>query len=143
MPLWSHGFATSQYGLTLLDLSLFKARFYADKMASEETQKKTRRTGDKCSFSFCSNRLKDNVSIRKPPKGPEIRKKRFNFVPKTQENVSKLNTVHVCSDHFTEDDYTINPSKFGLLASSETDVSFRRTLKRGVVPSIYPTPSEE
>ena len=42
-----------------------------------------------------------------------------------------------------EDDYTINPSQFSLLASGETDVRFRRTLKRGVVPSIYPTPSEE
>ena len=49
----------------------------------------------------------------------------------------------MCSDHFTEDEYTINPSQFGLLTSGETDVRFRRTLKRGVVPSIYPTPSEE
>ena len=112
-------------------------------MASEETQKKKRRTGDMCSLSFCSKRLKDNVSIHKPPKDPEIRKKWFNFVAKTRENVSKLNTVYVCSDHFTEDDYTINPSQFGLFASGETDVRFRRTLKRGVVPSIYPTPTEE
>ena len=37
----------------------------------------------------------------------------------------------------------MNPSQFGRLTSSETDVKFRRTLKRGVVPSIYPTPSEE
>ena len=49
----------------------------------------------------------------------------------------------MCSDHFTEDEYTINPSQFGLLTSGETDAIFRRTLKRGVVPSIYPTPSEE
>ena len=124
-------------------ISLFEARFHADKMASEETQKKKRRTGDMCSLSFCSKRLKDNVSIHKPPKDPEIREKWFNFVAKTRENVSKLNTVYVCSDHFTEDDYTINPSQFGLFASGETDVRFRRTLKRGVVPSIYPTPSEE
>ena len=97
-----------------------------------------------CSSSFCSKRLKDNVSIHKPPKHPEIKKKWFNFVVKTRENVSKLNTVYVlCSDHFTEDDYTINPSQFGLLTSGETDVRFRRTLKRGVVLSIYPTPSEE
>ena len=53
-----------------------------------------------------------------------------------------LNTLYVCSDHFTEDDYTINPSQFGILTSGETDVKFRRTLKRGVVPSIYTTPSE-
>ena len=62
---------------------------------------------------------------------------------KTWENVSKLNTIYVCSDHFTEDDCTINPSQFGLLTSGERDVRFRRSLKRGVVPSIYPTPSEE
>ena len=79
-----------------------------------------------CYFSFCSKRLKDNVSIHKPPKDPEIKKKQFNFVAKTRENVSKLNTVYVCSDHFTEDDYTINLSKFGLLTSGKTDV------KRGV-----------
>ena len=112
-------------------------------MASEETHKKKRRTGDMCSLNFCSKRLKDNVSIHKPPKDPEIRKKWFNFVARTRENVSKLSTVYVCSDHFTEDDYTINPSQVSLLASGETDVRFRRTLKRGVVPSIYPTPSEE
>ena len=103
-------------------ISPFEARFHADKMASEETQKKKRRTGDMCSLSFCSKRLKDNVSIHKPPKDPEIRKKWW----KTRENVSKLNTVYVCSDHFTEDDYTINLSKFGLLTSGKTDV------KRGV-----------
>ena len=95
------------------------------------------------SVSFCSKRLKDNVSIHKPPKDPEIKKKWFNFVAKTRENVSKLNTEAICFDHFTEDDYTINPSQFGLLTSGETDVKFRRTLKRGVVPSIYPIPSEE
>ena len=79
-----------------------------------------------CSLSFCSKRLKDNVSTNKPPKNPEIKKKWFNFVAKTRENVSKLNTVYVCSDHFTEDDYTINLSQFGLLTSGKTDV------KRGV-----------
>ena len=97
-----------------------------------------------CSSSFCSKRLKDNVSIHKPSKHPEIMKKSFNFVVKTRENISKLNTVYVlCSDHFTEHDYTINPSQFGLLTSGETYVRFRRTLKRGAVLSIYPTPSEE
>ena len=120
-------------------ISLFEARFHADKMASEETQKKKRRTGDMCSLSFCSKRLKDNVSIHKPPKDPEIRKKWW----KTRENVSKLNTACVCSDHFTEDDYPINPSSFGLLTTGGTGVRFRGTLKRGIVPSIYPTLSEE
>ena len=38
--LWSNGFAMSQYGLTLLDLFFFAARFHADKMTSEETQQK-------------------------------------------------------------------------------------------------------
>ena len=38
---------------------------------------------------------------------------------------------------------TINPLQFGLLTSGETNLGFRRTLKRGVVPSIYLTPSEE
>ena len=52
--------------------------------------------------------------------------------------------MYVCSDHFTEqDDYTINPSQFALLTSGETNVKFRRTLKRRVFSSIYPTPSEE
>ena len=91
-------------------VTLFKARYHAYKMASDETQKKKRKTGDMCSLSFCSKRLKDNFSIKKPPKDPEIRKKWFNFVAKTRENISKLNTVYECSDHFTEDDYTINPS---------------------------------
>ena len=77
-------------------------------------------------MSFCSKRLKDNVSIHKPPKDPEIKKKRFNFVAKTRKNVSKLNIVYVCSDHFTEDDYTNNLSQFGLFTSGKTDV------KRGV-----------
>ena len=95
-------------------------------MAGEETQKKKERVGDMYSLSFCSKRLKDNVRIHKPPKDPEIKKKWFNFVAKTPENVSKLNTVYVCSDHFTEDDCTINLSQFGLLTSGKTDV------KRGV-----------
>ena len=86
-----------------------------------------------CSLNFCSKKLKDNGSIHRPPKDPEIKKKWFNFVAKTRENFS---------DHFTEDDYTINPSQFGLLTSGKTDVKFRTTLKRGVVPSIYTTPSE-
>ena len=111
--------------------------------SSEETQRKKRRTDDMCSLSFCSKRLKVNVSIHKPPKDPEIRKKWFNFIAKIRENVSKLNTVYACSDNFAGDDYTINPSQFGLLTFGETDVRFRRTLKRGVVLSIYPTPSDE
>ena len=124
-------------------IALFKARFYADKMASDETQKKKKKTGEMCSLSFCSERLKDNVRIHKPPKDLEIRKKWFSFVTKTRENLSKLNTLYVCSYHFTEDAYTINPSQFSLLASGETDGRYSRTLKRGVVPSIYPTPSVE
>ena len=97
-----------------------------------------------CSLSFCSKRLKDNASIHKPPKDEEIKNKWFNFVVKTRESVSKWNTAYIlCSDHFTEDDYTINPSQFGLLTSGETDARFRRTLKRGVVTSVYPIPSEE
>ena len=95
-------------------------------MAGEQTQKKKERVGDMYSLRFCSKRLKDNVRIHKPPKDPEIKKKWFNFVAKTLENVSKLNTVYVCSDHFTEDDCTINLSQFGLLTSGKTDV------KRGV-----------
>ena len=47
----------------------------------------------------------------------------------------------ICFDHFTENGYTINPSQFGLLTSGKTDIKFRRTMKRGVVPSIYPTSS--
>ena len=96
-----------------------------------------------CSLNFCSKRLKDNASIHKPPKDLEITKKWFNFVAKIRQNVSKLNTVYVCSDHFTEDDYTINPLQFGLSVSGETDVRFRRTLKRRVIPSTYPPPSDE
>ena len=46
-------------------------------------------------LEFCFKRLKDNVNMRKPPKGPKMRKKWFNFVAKTQENVSKLNTVYI------------------------------------------------
>ena len=95
-------------------------------MASEETQNKNERIGDMYSLSFGSKRLKDNVIIHNPPKDPEIKKKWFNFVAKTRGNVSKLNTVYVCSDHFTEDDCTINLSQFGLLTSGKTDV------KRGV-----------
>ena len=44
--------------------------------------------------------LKDNVSIHKPPKNPEVRKKWFYFVAKTWDNVSKLNTVYICSNSF-------------------------------------------
>ena len=49
----------------------------------------------------------------------------------------------MCSDHFTEAEYIIKPSQLGLLTSGETDVRFRRTSKRRVVLSIYPTLSEE
>ena len=44
--------------------------------------------------------LKDNVSIYKPPTNPEVRKKWFDFVAKTWDNVSKLNTVYICSNSF-------------------------------------------
>ena len=46
-------------------------------------------------LEFCFKRLKDNVNMHKPPKDPKMRKKWFNFVAKTQENVSKLNTVYI------------------------------------------------
>ena len=49
----------------------------------------------------------------------------------------------MCSDHFTEAEYIIKPLQLGLLTSGETDVRFRRTSKRRVVLSIYPTLSEE
>ena len=62
-------------------------------MASEKIKKKKPRTGDMCSSSFCSKRLKDNVSIRKPPKDPEIKKKWFNFVAKA--TIQLLNTAAI------------------------------------------------
>ena len=48
-------------------------------MASEETQKKNRRTGDIVVLEFCFKRLKDNVNIHKPPKDLKMRKKWFNL----------------------------------------------------------------
>ena len=90
---WFEGYCPKPQGGTnflwgtnnVLQISLFEARFHADSMASEETQKKKRRTSDVCSLRFCSKRLKDNVSIHKPPKDPEIRRKWFNFVAKTRK----------------------------------------------------------
>ena len=72
----------------------------------------------------------------------KTQKQRRNGLLLSQKHGKMLNAVYVCSDHFTEDDYTINPSQFGTLTSGETHVKFRRTLKRGVVPAIYATPSE-
>ena len=72
----------------------------------------------------------------------KTQKQRRNGLILSQKHGKMLNAVYVCSDHFTEDDYTLNPSQFGILTSGETDVKFRRTLKRGVLPSIYATPSE-
>ena len=141
--LWSHGFATSQYGLTLLDLSFWsKIPCWQDgKWRNSEEKIKDRWH---VLLEFLLQKIEGQCKLHKPPKDPEIKKKWFNFVVKTRESVSKWNTVYVlCSDHFTEDDYTIIPSQFGLLTSGETNVRFRRTLKRGLVTSIYPIPSEE
>ena len=92
--LWSHGFAAPQYGLTLLDLSFWsKIPCWQDgKWRNSEEKKKDRWH---VVLEFCFKRLKDNVNMHKPPKDPKLRKKWFNFVAKTQENVSKLNTVYI------------------------------------------------
>ena len=84
-----------------------------------------------CSLSFCSKRLRRRSGlILSQKQGKKVKYCSY--------------TVYVCSDHFTEqDDYTINPPQFGFLTSGETNLKFRRKLKRGVFPSIYPLPSEE
>ena len=141
--LWSHGFATSQYGLTLLDLSFWsKIPCWQDgKWRNSEEKIKDRWH---VLLEFLLQKIEGQCKHTQTTKRPRNKKKWFDFVVKTRENVSKWNTVYVlCSDHFTEDDYTINPSQFSLLTSGKTDVRFRRTLKRGVVPSIYPILSEE
>ena len=105
-------------------------------MSQSEKKKKRRRGGDICSLLFCSNPRTDSISLHQAPKDPEIRKKWFNFVAKTRQNISDLKTFHICSDHFTDADYLIPP-----VVAASSDVKFKRILNRNAVPSIYPSPT--
>ena len=81
-------------------------------------KKKRRRGGDICSLLFCSKSRTGSISLHHAPKYPEIRKKLYNFVAKTRQNISDLKTFHICSEHFTNADYLIPPV---VAASSESN----------------------
>ena len=119
-----------------LDFPKLEHYFLRSSHVSTWEKEKRRRGGDICSLLFCSNPRTDRISLHQAPKDPEIRKKWFNFVAKTRQNISDLKTFHICSDHFTDADYLIPP-----VVAASSDVKFKRILNRNAVPSIYPSPT--
>ena len=103
-----------------------------------DVRKKKRKTGDICSLKFCSKSMKDGVSLHKlPSNDANQRKSWLDFVGKTRE-IGHLKNVFICSDHFLATDYHNH-----LASEAQIGLSFKRYLKEGSVPSIYPVPTEE
>lgn len=98
---------------------------------------KKRPPGKRCVVMFCNKTNNDKVSLHQFPKEPTLRRQWISFVlTKRDDKTWTPGTGHICSSHFTEDDYESYGSK---LAGFSTKL----VLKKGSFPTVQPIPTTE
>ena len=87
----------------------------------------------KCVAAGCSNSTSDKVTIFKFPSDPVLRGKWEKQVQRTRADWKATKHSHLCSEHFTEDSFEVEPT-----LAAEFGIAKKRRLKSGAVPSIFP-----
>ena len=87
----------------------------------------------KCVAAGCSNSTSDKVTIFKFPSDPVLRGKWEKQVQRTRADWKATKHSHLCSEHFTEDSFEVEPT-----LAAEFGIPKKRRLKPGAVPSIFP-----
>jgi hypothetical protein len=101
------------------------------------SEARKRPPGKRCVVMFCNKTNDDNVSLHQFPKEPSLRRQWIAFVlTKRDDKTWTPGTGHVCSSHFTEDDYESYGSKLAGFSS-------KLILKKGRVPTVQPIPTPE
>lgn len=96
-------------------------------------EKRKRVPGKRCVVMFCDKTNADNVSMHQFPADEKLRAKWIHFV--LQKRDAKQWTPgsgHICSDHFSPNDYDGYHAKQAGFAS-------KLVLKKDVVPTINPS----
>lgn len=104
---------------------------------NKDSEEKKSEPGKRCALMFCNKTNDDGVSLHRFPKDERIRRQWISFVrQKRDPKTWKPGSGHICSDHFTPDDYT----NYGLkLAGFATKL----VLKTDAIPSRQVTPTPE
>lgn len=98
---------------------------------------KKRPPGKRCVVMFCNKTNEDNVSLHQFPKDPSLRRQWIAFVlAKRDDKTWTPGTGHICSSHFTKDDYEDFGSKLAGFSS-------KLVLRKGRVPTVQPIPTPE
>ena len=101
------------------------------------SEKKKRVPGKRCVVMFCNKTNADGVSLHQFPKDRNLSRKWTSFVHhKRDPKTWTPGTGHVCSAHFSTNDYEGYGAKIAGFSS-------KLVLKKGAVPSIHPVPTAD
>ena len=107
-----------------------------DEQQTRQQQKK-RQPGKRCVVMFCNKTNADGVSLHQFPADENVRRQWIAFVRSKREPSSWTpGSGHICSAHFTDDNYEGLGAKLAGFSS-------KLVLKKTAVPSIQPTPTPE
>ena len=103
----------------------------------QDVKRKKRKPGKCCLVMFCNKTNADGVSLHQFPADESLGRQWIAFVRTTREpNSWTPGSGHICSDHFSADDY----EGFGAKVAG---FSSKLVLKKSAVPSIQASPTPE
>ena len=108
------------------------------KCKSSGGEEKKKEPGKRCVVMFCDKTNADGVSMHKFPTEEKVRRQWVSFVRQKRDTDSwKQGSGHICSDHFTPEDYHDYGMKVAGYAS-------KMLLKKNAIPSrqVVPTPQQ-
>ena len=111
--------------------------FYNMDGNQQDVKRKKRKPGKRCVVMFCNKTNADGVSLHQFPADESVRRQWIAFVrTKREPNSWTPGSGHICSDHFSADDY----EGFGAKVAG---FSSKLVLKKSAVPSIQASPIPE
>ena len=104
----------------------------------QDVKRKKRKPGKRYVVMFCNKTNADGVSLHQFPADESLRRQWIAFVrTKREHNSWTPSSGHICSDHFSADDYEGFGAKVAGFSSK------RLVLKKSAVPSIQVSPTPE
>lgn len=101
-------------------------------------RKKKKEPGKRCTVMFCNKTNADGVTLHQFPKNEKIRRQWISFVQQKRDPSGwRAGSGHICSDHFTPEDYHGYGLKLAGLAT-------KLVLKTDAIPSkqVVATPDQ-
>ena len=103
----------------------------------QDVKRKKRKPGKRYVVMFCNKTNADGVSLHQFPADESVRRQWIAFVrTKREPNSWTPGSGHICSDHFSADDYELFGAKVAGFSS-------KLVLKKSAVPSIQASPIPE